>query len=82
MMRMDLFSALLDPDPPAALLPARVQMFTLFDPLTRSHVIKALEGVFISFMFVVVIIRLYVRIVIIKRWQWDDCENSSSYRKK
>ena len=53
----------------------------MFDQPVRVLAIKTLEGVFVSFMFIAVSIRLYVRAAITKRWGWDDCENFLATRR-
>jgi hypothetical protein len=47
------------------------------NPPSKGDALVALDGIFVSFMLVAVLIRIYVRVRLVKVWGWDDCEYTS-----
>lgn len=48
------------------------------DPPSRKLNLIVLESVFVPLMLQAVLVRIYVRGRITKRWEWDDCKRPRS----
>ncbi|KAM7196898.1 hypothetical protein V8F20_006865 [Naviculisporaceae sp. PSN 640] len=44
----------------------------LTNPPSQAHVVTVLDGVFVTFMLIAVLIRIFVRLKFMKTWGWDD----------
>ena len=55
--------------PPPGIVP------NLVDPETRAYEIYVAASVCLPLIAIFATMRIYARVIILKRWTWDDCEN-------